>query len=130
MTTPKSVPQPHVPAPDRSADRRIGTTIGHCVLEAKIGQGGMGGVYLAKHTTLQKKVAVKVLRQDLPTSAQGIDRLLREARAAAQLDHPNIVPVYDAGQEDGLYYIVMQYVPGESLARRLQRERVLSLPEA
>jgi predicted Ser/Thr protein kinase len=111
-------------------DSRIGQTIAHCLLERKLGQGGMGAVYLARHLTLNKQVAVKVLRGDLPTDLQAVERFLREARAAARLEHQRIVPIYDAGEEDGTYYIVMQYVHGESLATRLQRERRLPVGEA
>jgi serine/threonine-protein kinase len=90
----------------------------------------MGTVYLGRHLTLNKQVAVKVLRADIPMDAQAVQRFLREARAAAQLDHPNIVSVYDAGEHEGTYYIVMQYVAGESLAARLKRVRQLSIREA
>jgi predicted Ser/Thr protein kinase len=111
-------------------DSRIGQTVAHCLLERKLGQGGMGAVYLARHLTLNKQVAVKVLRGDLPTDMQAVERFLREARAAARLEHPRIVPIYDAGEENGTYYIVMQYVQGESLAARLERDRRLPIGEA
>jgi tRNA A-37 threonylcarbamoyl transferase component Bud32 len=111
-------------------DSRIGKTIANCLLEQKLGQGGMGTVYLARHLTLNKQVAVKILRADLPTDLQAVERFLREARAAAQLEHPRIVPIYDAGEQTGTYYIVMQYVPGESLASCLRRVRTLPPREA
>ncbi len=111
-------------------DSRIGKTIGQCLIQQKLGQGGMGTVYLARHLTLNKPVAVKILRGDLPTDLQGVERFLREARSAARLDHPRIVHIYDAGQQTGVYYIVMQFVPGESLASRLRREQRLEPTEA
>jgi len=113
-----------------SGDSRIGKTIGQCLIQRKLGQGGMGTVYLGRHMTLNKPVAVKILRPDLPTDVQGVERFLREARAAARLEHHRIVQIYDAGQHDGLYYIVMQNVLGESLAARLRREKRLKVREA
>src|SRR5688572_26826817 len=121
---------PSEPRPIATTDPRTVRTIGQCLLQRKLGQGGMGTVYLARHLTLNKPVAVKVLRGDLPTDMQGVERFLREARAAARLEHQRIVPVYDAGKQDGMYYLVMQYVAGESLASRLRREKCLPVPEA
>jgi serine/threonine protein kinase len=121
------MPQPREGvAPARLAsDPLIGTTVAGCRLERKVGSGGMGKVYLARHLTLQKVVAVKILRSDLPSDQSAVDRFLLEAQAAARLEHPRIVPIHDAGQEGGTYYIVMQYVDGESLAARLRREKRL-----
>ena len=90
----------------------------------------MGMVYLACHMTLNKRVAVKLLRTNLPTDVQGVERFVREARATASLEHPSIVAVYDAGKHNGIYYIVMQYVEGESLGARLRRDGKLSIAEA
>ncbi len=108
----------------------VGKVIAQCMIERKLGEGGMGVVYLGRHTTLNKPVALKLLRQNLPTDANGIERFVREARAAASLDHAAIVNVYDAGHQNGLYYIVMQYVEGESLSARLERERRIPIDEA
>ena len=111
-------------------DALIGKQIGQCVIEKKLGAGGMGMVYLARHSTLNKRVAIKLLRQNLPTDSNGVERFVREARAAASLDHPSIVDIYDAGHENGVYYIVMQYVEGESLGKRLKRRKTLAVDEA
>jgi predicted ATPase len=86
-------------------------------LESEIGQGGMGTIYRAHDELLDRAVAVKVLGES-GLGAEGQGRLLREARAAAQLNHPNIVSVYDAGEADGKPYIVMELVEGESLYTR------------
>jgi len=83
-------------------------------IDARLGQGGMGMVYQAYDTTLQRVVAVKVLRET-GLDSMGKTRLLEEARAAAQLDHPNIVTVYDVGQSDGAPFLVMQWVAGATL---------------
>lgn len=112
------------------AESLVGSKLGHCVLEAKLGEGGMGTVYLARHVTLNQPVAVKVLHSDFPADVQAAQRFLREARAAARLEHPNIVAVHDAGEDAGRRYIVMQYVEGESLAARLEREGPLPIGEA
>jgi tetratricopeptide (TPR) repeat protein/predicted Ser/Thr protein kinase len=86
-------------------------------LEAELGQGGMGVVYRAHDTLLDRPVAVKLLSESSRDrlGSQGQARLLREAQSAAQLNHPNIVSIYDAGEADGLPYIVMEYIQGESL---------------
>jgi eukaryotic-like serine/threonine-protein kinase len=85
----------------------------------KIGAGGMGEVYLAEDTTLGRKVAIKFLPPGSTADVQAKKRLVREARSAAQLDHPNICSVYEVSEEDGHSFIVMQYVDGETLARRI-----------
>ena len=98
-----------------SNDPRVGTYLAEYRIESLIGAGGMGIVYLAEHTHLGKKVALKVLP---PQYAQDIafrERFDREARLAASLDHPNIVPVFDAGEADGQLWIAMRYVAGSDL---------------
>jgi eukaryotic-like serine/threonine-protein kinase len=87
-------------------------------VEAQLGQGGMGIVYRARDTLLDRDVAVKLLSEDSRLGSQGRARLLREAQAAAQLNHPNVVSIYDAGQANGRPYIVMELVDGESLYDR------------
>ncbi|RME83368.1 MAG: serine/threonine protein kinase, partial [Caldilineae bacterium] len=100
---------------------RPGDTIGPYRIEREIGRGGMAVVYLAYHTRLERPVALKVLHPHLQGDTELVERFLFEARAAARLDHPNIVAIYDAGSAGGVDYIAMEYVEGESLADILQR---------
>ena len=86
-----------------------------------IGEGGMANVYLAIDTILDRKVAVKVLRGDLATDEKFVRRFQREANAASRLNHPNIVEIYDVGEDDGMYYIVMEYVEGQTLKNLIKR---------
>ncbi len=94
-----------------------------------IGEGGMANVYLAKDTILDRQVAVKVLRGDLSTDEKFIRRFQREALSVSNLSHPNIVEVYDVGEEDGQYYIVMEYIEGKTLKQLLNKRGALTLPE-
>jgi serine/threonine-protein kinase len=90
-------------------------------IDAELGRGGMGVVYRARDTLLDRDVAVKVL-SDSRLGTGGRARLLHEARAVAQLDHPNIVAVYDAGESDSSPFIVMQFVEGHSLHEQRPQE--------
>lgn len=94
-----------------------------------IGEGGMANVYLANDTILDRKVAIKVLRGDLSNDEKFIRRFQREALSVSNLSHPNIVEVYDVGEEDGQYYIVMEYIEGKTLKQLLKKRETLSLPE-
>ena len=99
----------------------IGTTLSHFRITDKLGEGGMGEVWLAEDTRLGRKVALKTLP---PKSAESEDRLRRfedEARAASALNHPGIAHIYDVGEADGIHFIAMEHVNGESLDRRLAR---------
>lgn len=98
-----------------------GDTLGPYRIEREIGRGGMAVVYLAYHKRLERPVALKVLQEHLQHDAALVDRFRLESRAAARLEHKNIVAVYDAGEADGHDYIAMEYVEGESLADILQR---------
>ena len=91
-------------------------------IERLLGRGGMGAVYLAHELALDRDVAIKVLPPEQAGAPQLRERFRREARTAARLNHPNIVPLYTFGEVDGLVYFVMGYVAGESLASRLRRE--------
>ncbi len=106
-----------------------GMKLGHYEIRSKLGAGGMGEVYLAEDTQLGRKVAIKVLLSESTTDEQARKRLIREARAAAKLDHPNICTIHEVGEEDGRSFIVMQYIEGETLAARIAR-KPLELSEA
>ncbi|UCF21117.1 MAG: protein kinase [Gemmatimonadota bacterium] len=92
----------------------------HYEVERELGSGGMGTVFLARDTVLDRKVAVKVVRSE-QTSLTATDRLLQEARILASLSHPNIVPIHSAGEFDGCFYFIMDYIEGETLDQRLKR---------
>jgi serine/threonine protein kinase len=98
-----------------------GFRLGPYVIHDQIGQGGMGAVYLAEHETLRRKVAVKVLTPTTSDARLAIERFLREARAAAALDHPNIVRIFDVAAQDDTHYLVMEYVDGETLESVLEK---------
>ena len=99
-------------------------------IERLLGQGGMGAVYLAHELALDRDVAIKVLPPEQAGAPQLRERFRREARTAARLNHPNIVPLYTFGEFNGLMYFVMGYVAGESLALRLRRDGPLASDEA
>jgi serine/threonine protein kinase/formylglycine-generating enzyme required for sulfatase activity len=99
-----------------------GTRLGRYEIRAKIGEGGMGEVYLAVDTKLNRKVAIKILPASSKASEQAGRRLIREARAAAKLDHPNICSIHEVGEEEGRSFIVMQYIDGETLSAKISRE--------
>ena len=95
----------------------------------QLGRGGMGAVYLARERSLERFVAIKVLRPDLADAADARERFRREARIAARLSHPGILPLHTFGEVGGLWYFVMGYVRGVTLAERLRAEGRLPTPE-
>ncbi len=94
-----------------------------------IGEGGMANVYLALDTILNRQVAVKILRGDLADDEKFVRRFQREALSASKLHHPNIVEMYDVGEDNGQYYIVMEYVSGKTLKSLVKKRGALTLPE-
>lgn len=94
-----------------------------------VGEGGMANVYLALDTILNRKVAVKILRGDLAEDEKFVRRFQREAISASSLNDPNIVEVYDVGEDDGKYFIVMEYVEGKTLKQLIKKRGSLTLPE-
>jgi serine/threonine protein kinase len=110
-------------------DLSPGTEFAGYRIERTLGRGGMGVVYLAEHKRLKRKVALKVLAPELADDERFRDRFIRESEIAASLDEPNVLPVYDAGEQDGSLYIAMRYVVGTDL-RGLIDESPLTLEDA
>jgi eukaryotic-like serine/threonine-protein kinase len=109
----------------------IGTLIGgRFRLEEKVGSGGMSSVYRAFDPTLERHVAIKLMHRDISNDADQLERFRREARAVAQLSHPNVVTVIDAGEDEGAPFIVFEYVEGETLKDRIRRLGRLPVAEA
>jgi serine/threonine protein kinase len=117
-----------------NAEALIGTVLGTCTLQQLIGQGGMGAVYLAQQSRPRRQVAVKVLMPMTPLTsnqlAAFLERFRRETDAAASLEHPNIVPVHEYGEQNGLAYLVMPYISGGTLRDEMEREGQLPLSKA
>jgi len=109
---------------DSSISQQLPREFGCYVLERELGRGGMGVVYLARHIALGTHFALKMIRTSEFASEEEVRRFFQEARAAASLRHPNIVSVHDAGEVDSLPYLVMSFIDGETLADRIQRERL------
>src|SRR4029079_16490590 len=103
---------------------------GEYSLQRELGRGGMGIVYLARDVQLDRDVAIKVLPSHLARTAESRERFLREARTAAGLSHPHIVPIHRVGESGGFVYFVMSYVEGETLGERLRREGPLPPADA
>jgi len=118
----------------------IGTLLGgRYRLDAQIGRGGMSTVYRAFDIVLERAVAIKLMHAEIASDSDHLERFRREARAVAQLSHPHIVTVIDAGEEIsrdgsdgrvGAPYIVLEYVPGETLKEVIRREGMLDIPQA
>ncbi len=110
------------PAPDALQSRLAAVVAARYDVERPLGSGGMGAVFLARDVTLDRPVALKVLAPEVVWSAEARRRFLLEARTVARLRHPHIVSVYAAGEADDLLWFAMEFVPGESLRERLDRE--------
>jgi serine/threonine-protein kinase len=109
----------------------LGTTLnGRYRLEARIGAGGMSTVYRALDETLQRRVAIKLMNREVTSDSDQLERFRREARAVAQLSHPHIVGVIDAGEDEGRPYIVFEFVDGETLKERIRKHGQLPVAEA
>ncbi len=124
----------HLP-PDLVSENGLppGTTaqqFGEYVLLEKLGEGGMGVVHKARHRRMKRLVAVKMIAKREVGSPDAVKRFYREVETAAKLEHPNIVTAYDAGEHEGLQYLVMQYVEGKDLAAIVQERGPLPIAEA
>lgn len=95
-------------------------------IDSLVGRGGMGSVYLAEHRGLRRKVALKVLAPELAADRGFRERFVRESQLAASLEHPNVVPIYDAAEAGGVLFIAMRYIAGKDLKATLEREGRLS----
>ena len=98
-----------------------GTSLGPYQIEAPLGAGGMGEVYKARDTRLDRTVAIKVLPEHVAQDPDLKQRFEREAKTVAALSHPHICPVFDVGEQDGVNFLVMEYLEGETLAQRLKK---------
>ena len=104
----------------------LGTKLGPYEIQAPLGAGGMGEVYRARDTRLERTVAIKVLPEHLSSNPDAKQRFEREARAISSLNHPHICALYDVGTQDGVDFLVMEYLEGQTLADRLQKARCRS----
>jgi eukaryotic-like serine/threonine-protein kinase len=101
----------------------VGAAISHYKIISQLGAGGMGEVYLAQDTKLDRKVALKILPADVASNRDRMERFVREAKAAAALNHPNIAHIYEIGEADGLNFIAMEFIEGVTLREKIHRER-------
>lgn len=106
-----------------------GSTLGHYQIVRKLAEGGMGVVYEAIQTKLDRKVALKVLTNNLSDRPEFLKRFEREAKAAAALNHSNLVQVYDFGEASGRHYLVMEFIEGEDLAQHIQHYGKMNIPD-
>src|SRR6266699_2749171 len=100
-----------------------GTQLGRYEIRSKIGEGGMGEVYLAEDAQLRRRVALKILPGDLASNQDRMRRFIQEAQAAAALNHPNIAHVYEIGEAEGVNFIAMEFVEGKTLREKIHLER-------
>ena len=115
---------PAVVVPDAHEAMPRGRTLGHYRLQSLLGKGGMGEVYLAEDTQLERQVALKVLPATFTGDADRVRRFAREAKAASGLNHPNILTIHEIGHEQNTHYIATEYIAGEMLRQRLAREKL------
>jgi eukaryotic-like serine/threonine-protein kinase len=106
------------------------TQIGKYHLESELGRGGMGVVYKAFDPVVERTVAIKTIRLDVENPGDLVERLRREAKSVGQLEHPNIVTLYDAGEAEGWFYLAMQFIQGETLQQRINRQKWFNWKEA
>ena len=107
------------------SDLRVGTQLAGYEIESLLGRGGMGVVYLAKHLRLGRRVALKVLAPEYADDKVFRERFVRESTTAASIDHPNVIPLFDADEADGVLFLAMRYVPGTDLKRLIEENGAL-----
>jgi serine/threonine protein kinase len=105
-----------------SSEFPVNSVFSHYRIVSKLGEGGMGEIYLGEDTELNRKVALKILPADVAANRDRMERFIREARSAAALNHPNIAHIYEIGTSDGVRFIAMEYIDGVTLREKLQRE--------
>ena len=101
-----------------------GTKLGRYEILSKIGAGGMGEVYLAQDTKLDRRVALKILPPEVVPQTDRIERFVREAKAAAALNHSNIAHIYEIAEVDGVHFIAMEFIQGETLDGRIKNKQI------
>lgn len=117
-------------SPDDDSIDLTGSTLGEYRVVRKLGQGGMGQVYLARQLSLKREVALKILRKELAENATALRRFQAEAEAVARVTHANIVQVYTVGEADGLRFMALEYVEGRNLKEYIARKGTPELPQA
>src|SRR5688572_26465675 len=96
-----------------------GTRLGRYEIRSWLGKGGMGEVYLAQDTTLDRKVALKILREEAASNQERMQRFVQEAKAASALNHPNIITIYEIGTEPDAHFIATEFIDGETLRQHM-----------
>jgi serine/threonine protein kinase len=109
-------------SPEKS-ELEPGRNLGHYRIIRRIGAGGMGEVYLAGDARLERRVAVKILPTELAQNPDRMGRFIREAKAASTLNHPHIAHIYEIGDSDGVNFIAMEYVDGDTLRDKIHRDK-------
>lgn len=112
---------------EKAQESLVGKEISGCEILTKTAEGGMGSVYKARHKALNRIVCVKILSPALANDKKAVELFLTEARAIAELDHPNIVNVYNVGKEHGYYFIVMSFIDGKTLSQIVKKEKTLPI---
>ncbi|TET37049.1 MAG: hypothetical protein E3J72_07085 [Planctomycetota bacterium] len=125
-----SVPTVTMAPPPQAKDPLIGEEVGGCIIEKKIGQGGMGSVYLGVQSSLDRPVAIKILPSDLAQNSAYITRFLRESKIVASIRHPNIVSVYDRGRHGEVYFFIMEFIQGRTIGQLLREHGTIGVGDA
>src|SRR6266481_5107598 len=106
-----------------SKELTAASILAHYRIVSKIGAGGMGEVYLAQDTKLDRKVALKILPADVASNRERMERFIREAKSAAALSHPNIAQIFEIGEDAGAHFIAMEFIDGVTLREKIHHEQ-------